>query len=124
MNPGGGIDQDHGHSALATLLEEFVDADQILAGSRVPGQFSHPLTAVEFLDGSDDCFALRLCLAESHCVRKLAIWNINGGFHDSTLSIMIFSVNVMWNNDGRVLNFWVTGEPTIGGDRFSGVRSK
>ena len=85
MNPGGGVDQDHGHSAFATLLQEFLNAHQILAGSRVLGELGHALTAVEFLDGSNDCFALRLCLGESNSIRKVAIGNINSGLHDSIL---------------------------------------
>jgi len=97
MNPGGGVDQDHGNSAFATLLQEFLDAHQVLAGSRMLGQFGHPLTAVEFLDGSDDCLALRFRLGESNGVRKVAIGNINCGFHESTLSSRVFPVNDKWN---------------------------
>ena len=85
MNPGGGVDQDHGHLAFATLLQEFLNAHQILAGSRVLGELGHALAAVEFLDSSDDCFALRLCLGESNSVCKVAIGNINSGLHDSIL---------------------------------------
>jgi hypothetical protein len=49
MNPGGGVDQDHGHLALRKLLQEFLDADQILAGSRVVSELGHAFAAVEFL---------------------------------------------------------------------------
>jgi hypothetical protein len=97
VNPGGGVDQDHGHLAFATLLQEFLDAHQILAGSRVLGELGHALAAVEFLDGSDDCFAFRLCLGESNSVCKVAIGNIDSGFHDSILQIEIFPVNVDGN---------------------------
>jgi len=93
VNPGGGVDQDHGILAFATLLQKFLNAHQVLAGSGVLGQLGHTLTAVEFLDGSDDCFALRLCLGESNSVCKVAIGNIDGGLHDSMLSIGIFLVN-------------------------------
>jgi hypothetical protein len=79
-------------SAFSALLQEFLNAHQILAGSRVLGEFGHALTAVEFLDGGYDCFALRLCLGESNGIRKVAIGNINGGFHDSILLICIFPV--------------------------------
>ena len=93
MNPGGGVDQDHGNLAFATLLQEFLDAQKILAGSRVLAELGHALAAVEFLDGSDDCFALRLCLGESNSVCKVAVGNINGGLHDSILSVRVFPVN-------------------------------
>jgi hypothetical protein len=87
------------------LLQEFLDAHQILASSRMLGEFGHALTAVEFLDGSDDCFALRLCLCESNSVCKVAIGNINGGFQDSILSVLIFPVNDEKNTLGDVRNF-------------------
>jgi len=59
----------------------------------VLGELGHAFTAVEFLDGSDDCFTLRLCLGESNSVCKVDIGNINSGLHDSILSIGIFHVN-------------------------------
>ena len=93
MNPGGGVDQDHGILAFATLLQKFFHAHQVLAGSRVLCELGHALTAVEFLDGSDDCFTLRLCFGKSNGVLKVVIGNINGGLHDSILSIDIFQVN-------------------------------
>ncbi|MGD0503875.1 MAG: hypothetical protein ABSD02_14125 [Steroidobacteraceae bacterium] len=40
------------------MLQEFLDAHQILAGSRVLGEFGHALTAVEFLDGRDDSLSM------------------------------------------------------------------
>ncbi len=92
MNPGGGVDQDHRLLAFATLPHEFLDAQQILAASRVLGEFSHALAAVEFLDGGNDCFAFRLCVGESNSVRKVAIGNIDGGFHDSILQLFRFLV--------------------------------
>jgi len=42
VNAGGGIDQDHGNLAFARLMQEFLYARQILAGSRMLGQFGHP----------------------------------------------------------------------------------
>ena len=100
MKPGGGVDQNHGHSAFATLLQEFLNAHQILASSRVLGEFGHALTAVEFLDGSNDRFALRLCLGESNSICKIVIGNINRGFHDSILSVRIFPVKNNGNTPG------------------------
>ena len=97
MNPGGGVDQDHGHSVFATLLQEFLNAHQILASSRMLGEFGHALTAVEFLDSSNDCFALRLCLGEPNSICKVAIRNIDGGLHDSILLVWIFSVKKIRN---------------------------
>jgi hypothetical protein len=84
------------------LLQEFLSAHQILAGSRVLGEFAHTLTAIEFLDGSDDGFTLRLCLCESHSVCKIVIRNINGGLHESILPLRIFSVNRQRNTAGCV----------------------
>src|ERR1700722_2556195 len=90
MKPGGGVDQNPGPPAFSTLLQEFLNAHQILASTRVLGEFGHALTAVEFLDRSNDCFALRLCLGESHSICKVAIGNIKCGLHDSILSELIF----------------------------------
>jgi hypothetical protein len=100
VNPGGGVDQDHGNLAFATLRQEFLNAHQILAGSGVLGELGHAFTPVEFLDGSDDCFALRLCLGETNSVCKVAIGNIDSGFHDSILLTSIFPVKV----DGNTVN--------------------
>jgi hypothetical protein len=96
VNPRGRIDEDH-DSAFSALLEEFLDAHQVLAGSRVLCEFGHSLAAVEFLDSSDDCFALGLCLGKSNSISKVAIGNINCGFHDSIITFIIFSVNVNEN---------------------------
>jgi hypothetical protein len=102
VDPRRGVDQDHRNSAFAALLQEFLDAQQILAGSRVLGEFGHALAAVEFLDGSDDCFALRLCLRESDGVRKVVIGNIYGGLHDSIIALTVFPVKAAGNTTGRM----------------------
>jgi hypothetical protein len=97
VNPGGGVDQDHGILAFATLLQKLLNAHQVLARSRVLCELGHALSAVEFLDGSDDCFTLRLCFGESNSVLKVVIGNINCCLHDSILSVSIFQVNHSWN---------------------------
>jgi len=97
VNPGGGVDQNHGILAFATLLQKFLNAHQVLARSRVLCELGHALSAVEFLDGSDDCFTLRLCFGESNSVLKVVIGNINCCLHDSILSVYIFQVNDDWN---------------------------
>jgi len=97
VNPGRGVHQYHCNSAFATLLQELLDAHQFLAGSRVFAELGHALTTVEFLDSSDDGFALRLCLGESDGICKVVIRNIDSGLHDSMLALKIFPVNAIGN---------------------------
>jgi transcriptional regulator with XRE-family HTH domain len=61
------------------------------------GEFRHALAAVEFLDRSDDGFALRLGLGKSHGIRKVAVGNIHGGLHDSILRILVFQIEEIEN---------------------------
>jgi hypothetical protein len=89
--------------ALATLLQQFLDTHQVLAGSRVLGELGHALTAVEFLDGSDDCLALGFCLRESNDIFKVAIGNIDGSLHDSFLSPFVFLDNAKRNPNRATL---------------------
>jgi hypothetical protein len=61
------VNQNQGESTFATLLQELLNAHQILAGSRVLGEFGHPLAAVEFLDGGDDRFRIN-CNWNTQCL--------------------------------------------------------
>jgi hypothetical protein len=85
--PGGGVDEDHRDSTFPTLRQEVIHAHEILARSRVSGEFGHPLAAIEFLNGRDDRLALRLRPGEPHGILEIIIGNIYRRFHDSILGI-------------------------------------
>jgi hypothetical protein len=91
------------NSPLTALLYEFLDSHQIRARSSVLCEFRHAFPTVEFLNGSDDCLTLCLGFGESHCVCKVAVRNIDGSFHNSTLYESIFRFQAKWNITRAVL---------------------
>jgi len=81
------------------MPQEILNAEQVLASSRMLDELAHALAAIEFLNRGDNCIALCLRLGEPNGVREVAIGNIYSRFHDSILGAHVFHVKGNGNTE-------------------------